>query len=349
MAKSFCLGLAACIVLAGPAASQSANPAAIIPLKPQFGVPEADGQSRAIVAAAQAFLATLPPAGRSAAVFPLSDDDQRANWSNLPDGAIARRGIRRGDMDRSQLAALDRLLASVLSDRGMRNIRWQLAAEDSLGGRRFSSDLYYVSFLGEPSETAPWMLQFGGHHLALNVTVFGPEVTFSPMLTGGQPLHLRIDGDQVFITAEETGAAQTLLDSLDPQQRKAAIRSGRVAPLLLGPGAFGTRVAPEGVKGSTMTPAQRELLVAVIEARLGFMNEDDFAEAMAEVRAGLDKTWFGWWGPQGRLGTAYFRITGPRLVMEYAPQRLGGDYADHAHSMYRDPQNDYGTAWIEAD
>jgi len=32
----------------------------------------------------------------------------------------------------------------------------------------FGRDLDYVSFLGMPSEKNPWMLQFGGHHLALN-------------------------------------------------------------------------------------------------------------------------------------------------------------------------------------
>src|SRR5580704_278955 len=35
----------------------------------------------------------------------------------------------------------------------------------------FGSNLYYISFLGKPSTTSPWMLQFGGHHLALNITI----------------------------------------------------------------------------------------------------------------------------------------------------------------------------------
>ena len=35
---------------------------------------------------------------------------------------------------------------------------------------------------------------------------------------------------------------------------------------------------------------------------------------------------------------AYFRIQGPTLVIEYAPQ--GG--VDHIHTIYRDPTNDYG-------
>ena len=46
------------------------------------------------------------------------------------------------------------------------------------------------------------------------------------------------------------------------------------------------------------------------------------------------------------MGAAYFRITGPNLILEYAPQDLDGDPTDHAHNMYRDPTNDYGAAWL---
>jgi len=51
----------------------------------------------------------------------------------------------------------------------------------------FGSDLYYISFLGKPSTTAPWMLQFGGHHLSLNITIVGSKGVMTPSLTGAQP------------------------------------------------------------------------------------------------------------------------------------------------------------------
>jgi hypothetical protein len=37
----------------------------------------------------------------------------------------------------------------------------------------FGRDLFYISILGKPSVKDPWMLQFGGHHLALNITMVG--------------------------------------------------------------------------------------------------------------------------------------------------------------------------------
>ncbi len=40
---------------------------------------------------------------------------------------------------------------------------------------QFGQDEYYIALLGTPSATTPWMIQFGGHHLAINVTVVGRE------------------------------------------------------------------------------------------------------------------------------------------------------------------------------
>ena len=44
--------------------------------------------------------------------------------------------------------------------------------------------------------------------------------------------------------------------------------------------------------------------------------------------------------PHDEGSAAYFRIQGPTLVIEYAPQRS----VDHIHTIYRDPTNDYGAA-----
>ena len=55
------------------------------------------------------------------------------------------------------------------------------------GGLLFGKDLYFISILGTPSEKNPWMLQFGGHHLALNITIAGERGILTPTLTGAQP------------------------------------------------------------------------------------------------------------------------------------------------------------------
>jgi hypothetical protein len=95
-----------------------------------------------------------------------------------------------------------------------------------------------------------------------------------------------------------------------------------------------------------MTGEQRARLVDLVSEWSGIVHESAAAARMAEIEAGLGETWFAWSGPTtvvpGHNITAYYRIQGPRLVIEYAPQRLGGDLSLHVHTMYRDPTNDYG-------
>ena len=323
-------------------------------LRDAYEVPPADEKTAAIVAAGRLFLDSLDDGQRQAATYRFTDNAQRSNWSNLPEGLAPRGGVKLRALSESQRAALDGLLAELLSKDGVRNITHQLAAADmqasrSRSGRmKFGSEYYYAAFLGEPSTTEPWMFQFGGHHLAVNATVFGPNVSFSPMLTGGGPLRFHLDGNDVFITERETAAAQAFMDSLADDQREQAVRAAEPIDLLLGPGKHGATVAREGIKGSDLTARQRTLLLDVIEARLGFMNDDDYADKRKTVVAELEDTYFGWWGGQDASGAVYFRVTGPSLAIEYASQD-GNGTTDHVHSMYRELDNDYGFAWIAAE
>lgn len=316
-----------------------------------YRVPAADAKTKAAVAAATHFLGSLDVDQRQAATFAFDDNAKRSNWSNFPEGLVPRGGLRLGALSDSQRANLQKLLTELLSEDGVRNIDHQLAAEDTLisgdwlGVMRYGSEFYCVAFLGAPSTIEPWMFQFGGHHLAINVTVYGSDVSFSPMLTGGQPLRVNRDGEDIFITRKEVAAARAFMASLTEDQQKLAIRADRAIGLAFGPGQFGKVVDPEGIKGSSLTGVQQELLLGVINARLGFINDDDYAAKMETVTAEIHETYFGWWGPQDPLGAAYFRVTGPSLVLEYSPQN-GEDGAGHAHSIYRNPRNDYGSAWI---
>jgi hypothetical protein len=214
------------------------------------------------------------------------------------------------------------------------------------GGQMFGKDLYYISILGTPSEKTPWMLQFGGHHLALNITIAGERGVLTPTLTGAQPALYTVKGKTVRPLGEESDKALALVGGLDESQRKQAILNYRVADLVLGPGQDGKTIQPEGLRASNMSEKQRAMLLDVISEWAGIIHESEAAFRMAELKADLNETWFAWSGPTtaapGRNITAYYRIQGPHLVIEYAPQELGGDPAMHVHTMYRDPTNDYG-------
>jgi hypothetical protein len=137
-----------------------------------------------------------------------------------------------------------------------------------------------------------------------------------------------------------------LLNALDENQRKQAILSYNLADLVLGPGQDGKTIQPEGLKASAMNEAQRAMMLDVISEWTGIVSESPATARIAEIKADVKDTWFAWSGPitvsPGSNITAYYRIQGPHLVIEYAPQRLGGDPSKHVHTMYRDPTNDYG-------
>jgi hypothetical protein len=206
----------------------------------------------------------------------------------------------------------------------------------------FGHDLYYISILGKPSASDPWMLQFGGHHLALNITMVGRDGILTPSHTAAQPAKYTVDGKTVRPLGAENDKAFALINALDEGQRKQAILNYKVADLVLGPGHDGKTIQPEGIKCSAMNASQQAMLLDLVGEWSGIIHEEAAAARMAEIKANLLGTWFAWSGPTTNGMPAYYRIQGPTLVIEYAPQPLGGDPTMHIHTIYRDPTNDYG-------
>lgn len=317
---------------------------------PRASANAASAAAARIVAAAQAVLTSLDEAGRAKVQFPL-DGPQRTKWSNLPSGIFQREGLRLADLTAPQRAAVDSLLSTALSADGYRKVKEIMRGDGVLGGGgragrgggrggnlRFAEDEYYLAFLGTPSATAPWMLQFGGHHLAINLTLAGSQATMAPSLPAAQPASYEFEGRTIRPLGAENDKAFALINALSDAQRAEAIIGSRVADLVLGPGQDGKTIQPEGIRASKLSTGQQTMLLEIVREWAGIQH-DAFAEPrMVEIRAGLPDTFFAWSGPTTTGSAAYFRIQGPALVIEYAPQ--GG--VDHIHTIYRDPTNDYG-------
>jgi len=315
-----------------------------------------------IVTAARALVASLDEGGRTKVQFPF-EDPQKTRWSNLPTGIFERQGLRMGDLTPAQRTAVMSLLQAALSANGYRKVSDIIRGDEVLrargggatGGRqgargpggslKFGEDEYYVAFLGTPSTTSPWMLQFGGHHLAINLTLAGSQASMTPSLPAAQPATYTFEGREIRPLGKENDTAFALINALDEKQRSQAILPSRVADLVLGPGQDGRMIQPEGLVASAMNPAQQTMLLDIIREWAGIVN-DAFAEPrMAEIRTNLPRTYFAWSGPTTNGSASYFRVQGPTIVIEYAPQQ--GD-VDHVHTIYRDPTNDYGAKIVAA-
>ena len=211
----------------------------------------------------------------------------------------------------------------------------------------FDSDEFYVSFLGEPSTETPWMWQFGGHHLAINCTIVGENLTLSPTLTGGQPMRYEWEGKPVRQMELELDTAYKLIASLSKEQLEKAITGNRYVDIVYGPGVKSINVKPEGIQASSLTKEQQDLLTKLIRHRIEILKPVHAEKEMKAIIDGYESTWFSWYGPTENSSAATYRIQGPKIAMEYSPQRLGGDPTNHIHAMYRDPSNDFGVALIK--
>ncbi len=97
---------------------------------------------------------------------------------------------------------------------------------------------------------------------------------------------------------------------------------------------------PKGISASTLRPTQQELLRRVLDVYVGRI-PDELAEAEAAKYAGerLHALSFAWAGGFAAGEPHYYRIQGPRLLVEYDNTQRD---ANHVHSVWRDPEGDFG-------
>lgn len=325
--------------------------AALLPPAPAPAEAHGGTPTPRAVAAANAFLDALDSKQREKALYEFASK-QKSRWSNLPVRFVPRNGIRLGDLTKPQRTLAMDAVAAVLSKSGYQKIVDIMDADQQLAdaegqGRGpealFGADQYYLAIFGKPSATEPWMLQFGGHHLGLNVTVIGKHFVLTPTHTGAQPTLFERNGKEVRPLGVENDTAFKLVNALNETQRAQAIIGKRAQQeLLLGPGRDGKKILPRGIKGSALTAEQQALALDLIGAWVTIVEPDAAAARMAEIKTKIGETYFAWSGPTTKGSAAYFRVQGPSVVIEYAPQRGTG----HIHTVIRNPNDDYGTALL---
>ncbi|MEV6342860.1 DUF3500 domain-containing protein [Actinoplanes sp. NPDC051851] len=305
-----------------------------------------------VLLATHAFLATLDDTGRAA----VRGERTAANleqWSDLPDRLFKRAGLRMDGLDEGQRAAAMAILRAGLSRDGYRQVL-QITAADDLLARRTESDQeygsghYWIRILGSPSAGEIWTVQYGGHHLGINLTLRGDQMTMAPSFWGAQPAVFHALGEEIQPLREVTEKAYTLIGALREEQRDEARLDTRITDVMLGPQEDGRTLDPEGVRASTFSTRQRTLLADLLAAWIGALNAESAAEKIAEAKEDLGATTFAWSGGDEPGRPVYYRLQGPTFSIEFAHQagkgRNGGGVG-HVHAIYREPENDYGMSY----
>jgi hypothetical protein len=170
-----------------------------------------------VVAAANAFLATLNDTQRSQAVFDFTNASAKAQWSNLPRGLFDWAGVRMGDLGQARQQAVRDVLTATLSQKGHGRLMAAVNADEELKSQsgnnplQFGAENYFVAVFGTPSTTAPWMFRFGGHHMTINATVAGSNIALTPSFPGCQPCEYTANNQTVRPVGEVTDKAFKLI------------------------------------------------------------------------------------------------------------------------------------------
>jgi hypothetical protein len=311
---------------------------------------QAQSTIETIVSAAETLTSSLSAEHLDTLSYDLGDA-VRANWSNLPAGALQfeRNGIRMGDLSDEQRAAVFAFLTAALSEEGYAKVSQivradEILAQSSTRAERmgWTEDNYWLAFFGEPSRIETWGWQFGGHHLAINMTLKGNDMVLSPTLLAVEPASYS-DGGQTYVPMQEhIDKALAVINALETDTQAQSIVNNRPDELYAGAGGDGVIPDLEGSVIGTWSDEQKTLVLELVREWVGLMPDDATQQELDSIAAEFDRTYFAWNGATDGSGSIYYRIQGPNLLIEFSTQGALGSDAGHYHSIYRNPNNEYG-------
>ena len=310
--------------------------------------------TRPVREAAQQFLQSLTEEQRGRTTYAV-DDEEWLRWNNVH--RYARQGVSFKEMSEPQRERAFAMMRAALSARGFQRSRDVMKLNGHLAELMKNFDeygefLYHLTVMGTPSDTAPWGWQLDGHHLIVNYFVLGDQVVMTPSFMGSEPVTAttgQYAGTSVLQDEQNKGLA-FMRALTHPQQARATIQAAKTANNALSQ-AFRDNLVLDyaGIPGSSLTAAQKTMLLGVIGEYVGNMADGHAKVRMDEVRAQLDRTYFAWIGGAGPDDPFYYRIHSPVILIEFdhqTPVALQGPRVPgkvHIHAVVRTPNgNDYG-------
>jgi len=313
-----------------------------------------------VVCLANAFLATLATTQQSTVVLTLNLTNAK-RWSNLPCGVSCRNGLAFSSLTTTQLAAAKAVIQAASgtgTNEGYSQFSQINAADDVLavtGGTGYSSGNYIIAFLGTPSTTGKWMLQYGGHHYAANITYDAGAVTsITPSHQGIEPKTWTSNSITYAPLAAKESVMADMLASFTTTELAGAKISSTFSDVTMVPGST-TNTFPTtklGIKVSTLSSAAQ---AKVLAAMVPWLNDLDAVSAaafktlytneLADTYVTYASNTSGVSGSASSFfttNTDYVRIDGPSVWIEFICQ-TGVVYPTqiHYHTVYRDHTRDY--------
>ncbi|KAJ4152111.1 hypothetical protein NW765_017620 [Fusarium oxysporum] len=329
-----------------------------------LGAPTAD-----MVQAARAVLDLASSEQRKLLQRPIDSPDWR-RWMN-PEIYLYRHGLRLEDVSDEIVEAIHLVMKASLSPAGYKKARGcmktnQFLGEVVNGTKVLNEKSYNFTIFGTPSDE-PWGWQLHGHHFCMNCLVAGTQMVISPVFMGAEPNVIdegTEKGTELFTDQEQL--ALRLMSSLsEATQKQVRIYPGigaedmpswrfhRADQRHLG-GAFqDNRVVPyEGVKVSTFSAQQQDMVRDLITLSLNYLPDKALDVRMQEISCYWGETYFCWIGQNVQGAAFYYKVHSPVVMVEF--DHHSGVFLDnkmplpfHIHTLVRTPSgNDYGKELI---
>ncbi|MGW9686708.1 DUF3500 domain-containing protein [Flagellimonas sp. 2504JD1-5] len=292
------------------------------------------------------FLNSLNPKQQQKALLAFTDDS-RELWHFFPASMLDKPGVSLAELNSSQKEFFHTMLQSHLSQSGYQKVKKIIALEEVLLELEGNSNMrdaekYYIAFYGDPKSNHVWGWSFEGHHLSLNFTTVGDQISLTPRFMGASPAKI-LSGERKGqrVLAQEEDLGLELINSLNSNQknmaifRKIALREiatfieSEVKPL-----------ETIGINMDALNQKQQELLWKLIREYIFAMPNELAKKRMARVKQEqISNIFFGWAGATSAGKPHYYRIQGKSFLIEFDNVQ---NNANHIHSVWRDFDGDFG-------
>ncbi len=296
-----------------------------------------------MVQTAKAFLAALDDQQLAKAKFQFPDDE-RENWHFIPK---PRKGLPLREMTPTQQHLAIAMLSSGLSPHGFIKALEIMSLEDILKqiehgtGPVRDPQGYFFSVFGDPAENGTWGFRIEGHHVSQNFTFVQGALAGSPEFFGTNPAEVK-EGPRkgLRVLASEEDLGRSLVQSLDPAQRKLAVVADVAYNDIF---TMASRQAalegqPNGLPADRLTPAQHQLLRSLLEEYANNVASALAAKRLEQINKST-KMFFAWAGGTEKGQPHYYRVQSDRFLIEYDDTQNNGN---HIHSVWRDYKGDFG-------
>lgn len=300
---------------------------------------------------ADEFINSLSLSQKQKAVVEFNDPD-RTRWHYFPSAMYEREGISLKELNSIQKELVHKLLQSYLSKEGYTKTTDVIEVEEILENLTGSTttrdpELYYIAFYGKPSGEKPWGWSLEGHHLSLNFTIDGDNITYVPIFYGANPAVVNSGPHKGrrFLRDEEDIALKLINSFSGNQQLKAIFSTSALRDIVSGNESQIDPIKTEGIPMTEMDDEQQMILFDLIREYISSMPKELAEVRMQNIRSEEKQNiYFAWAGATKLKEPHYYRVQGKTFLIELDNTQ---NNANHIHSVWRDFDGDFGRNLIK--